>query len=91
VIRDLMSIFLSVELNDEQQGRILDKAFAFLNSGTYDLGVMFNSMKFLEKSCRQWPDLIPEFVEVLKRQRDLHTSTFCKQATKLIFKFEKLR
>lgn len=82
--RDVLRGMLSLPLQEDHLGLLVDITMNWLGSFDVDVAVKYNSMRTLERIVKKYPDLKNEFHAVINQQLNLNTDTFKRQALKII-------
>ncbi|NNE55777.1 MAG: hypothetical protein HKN32_07135 [Flavobacteriales bacterium] len=87
IIRDLLKIMIDLPAPEESTGQLTDICFKLLSQGKY--AVKYYSLNFLEKQCKDWPELKDELIDAATSQQDLYTKSFKHHVSKMLKRFGK--
>ena len=91
--RSILKIFAeeNIQLNEEQEGILLNNCFSWIESKEQSVAVKIFSMDILSKFAQKEPDIIPELLSVVETQIPVGSKGVKHKAKKLIRQYQKHR
>jgi hypothetical protein len=88
VQRELIKTLFKLNLQEEEESRILDLCFHFLNHSESDVAVRHHALKILLALTKKYPDLRQELIASLEAQLEYNTAAWARYTRKTLAKLK---
>jgi len=88
VRRESFGILYNLELTEEQDGRMLERAFCTLSSFDVETAERLCAIHWVLRAAKSYPELYDEIIAGIELVKDIGTPAWKRYSSKLIFKLE---
>lgn len=88
VRRESFSILYNLKLTEEQEGRMLERAFQTLSSFESETAERHHALNWLLRAAKDFPELYDEIISGIEIVKDIGTPAWKRYSSKLILKLE---
>lgn len=88
VRRESFGILFNLELTEEQDGRMLERAFCTLSSHDVETAERHQALQWVLRAAKIYPELYDEIIAGIELVKDIGTPAWKRYSTKLIPKLE---
>jgi hypothetical protein len=88
VRRESFGILYNLELTEEQDGTMLERAFCTLSSFDVETAERHMALEWVLRAAKSYPELYDEIIAGIERVKDIGTPAWQRYSSKLILKLE---
>ena len=88
VRRESFGILYNLELTEEQDGRMLERAFCTLSSFDVETAERHHALQWVLRAAKSYPELYDEIIAGIEHVKDIGTPAWKRYSSKLILKLE---
>jgi hypothetical protein len=88
VRRESFGILYNLELTEEQDGRMLERAFCALSSFDVETAERHHALQWVLRAAKSYPELYDEIIAGIELVKDIGTPAWKRYSSKLILKLE---
>ena len=88
VRRESFGILYNLELTEEQDGRMLERAFCTLSSFDVETAERHHALQWVLRAAKSYPELYDEIIAGIERVKDIGTPAWKRYSAKLILQLE---
>jgi hypothetical protein len=88
VRRESFGILYNLELTEEQDGRMLERAFCTLSSFDVETAERLHAIHWVMRAAKSYPELYDEIIAGIELVKDIGTPAWKRYSSKLILKLE---
>lgn len=88
VRRESFGILYNLELTEEQDGRMLERAFCTLSSFDVETAERHHALQWVLRAAKSYPELYDEIIAGIELVKDIGTPAWKRYSSKLILKLE---
>ena len=88
VRRESFGILYNLELTEEQDGRMLERAFCTLSSFDVETAEKLHAIHWVMRAAKSYPELYDEIIAGIELVKDIGTPAWKRYSSKLILKLE---
>jgi len=88
VRREYFGILYNLELTEEQDGRMLERAFCTLSSFDVETAERHHALQWVLRAAKSYPELYDEIIAGIEHVKDIGTPAWKRYSSKLIIKLE---
>lgn len=88
VRRESFGILYNLELTEEQDGRMLERAFCTLSSFDVETAERLHAIHWVMRAAKSYPELYDEIIAGIELVKDFGTPAWKRYSSKLILKLE---
>lgn len=88
VRRESFAILFQLELTEEQEGRMLERAFCTLSSFDVETAERHHALQWVLRAAKEFPELYDEIITGLEMVKEIGTPAWKRYCAKLIVKLE---
>lgn len=88
VRRESFGILYNLELTEEQDGRMLERAFCTLSSFDIETAERLHAIHWVMRAAKSYPELYDEIIAGIELVKDIGTPAWKRYSSKLILKLE---
>lgn len=88
VRRESFGILFNLELTEEQEGRMLERAFCTLSSFDVETAERHQALQWVLRAAKDYPELYDEIIAGIERVKDFGTPAWKRYSAKLILQLE---
>lgn len=88
VRRESFGILYNLELTEEQDGRMLERAFCALSSFDVETAERHHALQWVLRAAKSYPELYDEIIAGIELVKDIGTPAWKRYSSKLILKIE---
>ena len=86
--RESFGILYNLELTEEQDGRMLERAFCTLSSFDVETAERLHAIHWVMRAAKSYPELYDEIIDGIELVKDIGTPAWKRYSSKLILKLE---
>ena len=88
VRRESFGILYNLELTEEQDGRMLERAFCTLSSFDVETAERHHALQLVLRAAKSYPELYDEIISRIELVKDIGTPAYKRYSSKLILQLE---
>ncbi len=88
VRRESFGILYNLELTEEQDGKMLERAFCTLSSFDVETAEKLHAIHWVMRAAKSYPELYDEIIDGIELVKDIGTPAWKRYSSKLILKLE---
>jgi hypothetical protein len=88
VRRESFGILYNLELTEEQDGRMLERAFCTLSSFDVETAERHHALQWVLRAAKSYPELYDEIIAGIEQVKDIGTPAWKRYSSKLILNLE---
>jgi len=88
VRRESFGVLYNLELTEEQEGRMLERAFQTLSSFNVETAERHHALQWVMRAAKKYPELYDEIISGIGQVKDIGTPAWRRYSAKLILQLE---